>query len=175
MDGAIQATCRRARRGPGPVQDRIGIVDAVTRGGAAVSEHVSLTANWWVPVVRGVCAVVFGILAFLGPGATFGALVLLFGAYALIEAVVAVVAAVTGRPEQRSRWLSLLGGVLSILAGVAVFSWPGLTALTLVYVIGAWAVATGILRVIAAFALHDALSGEWLLGLSGVLSVLAGL
>lgn len=125
--------------------------------------------HWWVLALRGLFAVLFGIAAFAWPGITLAALVLLFGIYALADGISAIVFSV------RSRWWTLLAlGILSVLAGIAVFAWPGITALALLLVIAAWAMITGILQVGAAVRLRHEISDEWLLALSGILSFLFG-
>jgi uncharacterized membrane protein HdeD (DUF308 family) len=133
-----------------------------------------LARNWWALALRGLLAVVFGLLAFLWPGITIAVLVALFGAYALVDGIFTVVAGVRSAGESERWWVLVLEGVVSILAGVIAFFWPGLTALVLVYVIAAWAVLTGLFEIIAAVRLREQIEGEWLLGLSGVASVLLG-
>jgi uncharacterized membrane protein HdeD (DUF308 family) len=133
-----------------------------------------MARDWWVILVRGVAAVLFGILAFILPGLTLFALVLLFGIYALIDGVTCFVRAVSaGRQGQSWIWL-VVGGVISIAAAIVAFSWPGETALILVYIIAVWAILTGISEIIAGIGLRREITGEWLLILGGVVSVLFG-
>jgi len=99
-------------------------------------------------------------------------LVLLFGAYAIVDGVLALYAA--ARSGGQNVWAPLLEGVLGIIAGIVAFVWPGLTALTLVYIIAAWAIVTGVLELIAAVRLRNVISNEWTLGFAGVLSVVFG-
>src|SRR4051794_24083132 len=105
-----------------------------------------LTRNWWMLLVRGGCAIVFGVLAFANPGATLGALVFVFGAYALVDGLVALAAALLDRQQGRPRWLVALAGLASLGAGLIAFAWPGATALTALYVIAVWAIAIGVLQ-----------------------------
>jgi len=132
-----------------------------------------LARNWWAIGLRGVAAVVFGILALLLPGTTLAALVLLFGAYAILEGVFSLIAAVRGRTDE-PRWLLALQAIVSIAAGFVTFLWPGLTALVLLYVIAAWALVIGVLQIVAAVRLHSRIRGEGWLVLSGILSVIFG-
>lgn len=108
-----------------------------------------LARNWWAIAVRGILGIIFGVLAFMWPGLTLASLVLLFGAYALVDGLFAVVAAVTGQARDR-RWLVLMEGVVGILAGIAAFVWPGITTFALLYLIAAYAIVTGILEILAA-------------------------
>jgi uncharacterized membrane protein HdeD (DUF308 family) len=127
---------------------------------------------WWALAVRGVAAVVFGILAFVWPGLTLGLLVLLFGVFALVNGVLAIISAVRSKGEQV--WTLLLEGVVGILAGLAVLVWPGLTALVLLYFIAGWAILTGALEVASAIRLRAVIDNEWSSLLGGVLSIVFG-
>ena len=109
-----------------------------------------LARNWWVLALRGVIAVLFGLAAFVWPGITLAALVLLFGAYALVDGVFAVIAALTGRSGHERWWVLLLEGLVGVAAGVLTFVWPAITEFVLLYLIAAWAVVTGVIEVIAA-------------------------
>jgi uncharacterized membrane protein HdeD (DUF308 family) len=133
-----------------------------------------LIRNWWVVALRGVFAIVFGILAFLWPAIALVTLVLLFGIYALADGICAVVTAVTHKIGTQ-RWWGLFAGIVSIVAGILVFAWPGITAMALLYLIAAWAVVTGIFEIFAAIELRKELSHEWLLILTGILSVAFGI
>lgn len=133
-----------------------------------------LARNWWAVVLRGVAGIVFGIVALVMPVATIAALVLLFGAYALVDGIFNIVAAVTGRTGERPWWTLLLAGLVGIGAGLATFFLPGLTALTLLYVIAAWAVVIGVLEIVAAVRLRRVITNEWWLGLSGALAIVFG-
>jgi uncharacterized membrane protein HdeD (DUF308 family) len=124
--------------------------------------------------LRGVAAILFGILALAMPGITLLALVLLFGSYAIIEGILTIVAAVRGRAGHGPWWLLLIEGLVSVAAGIATFALPRLTALVLVYIIGAWAVVTGALEVASAVRLRKEIRNEWWLILSGVLSIVFG-
>jgi len=133
-----------------------------------------LARNWWIVVLRGVLAVLFGIMCFAWPGITLAALVLLYGAYALVGGVFALVSAVVGRPLREPWWALLIEGVAGIAVGIMTFFWPGITALALLFLIAAWAIVTGVFQIVAAIRLRREIQGEWLLALSGLLSVLFG-
>jgi uncharacterized membrane protein HdeD (DUF308 family) len=135
----------------------------------------TLAQNWWAIVLRGVCAVLFGVGAFMWPGLTLTALILLYGAYALADGVLAVAWAFVKRTTGSFPWGMLLAGLASIAVGVLTFMWPGLTALVLLYMIAAWAIVRGVFEIVAAVALRRELEHEWLLALSGVLSVALGI
>jgi len=135
---------------------------------------IVLARNWWALALRGLFAILFGIAAFAWPGITLGALVLLYGAYALVDGVFAIAAAVVGRTDGMPWWALVLEGVAGIAVGIMTFAWPGITALVLLYLIAAWAVVTGIFEIVAAVRLRKEIQGEWLLALSGILSVLFG-
>jgi uncharacterized membrane protein HdeD (DUF308 family) len=130
--------------------------------------------NWWVMVLRGVVAILFGVVTFVLPGVTLAALVLLFGAYALAEGLLAVAVAIRHRRDARPWWAALLGGLVSIAAGIVTFAVPGLTALALLYVIAAWAIVAGSFEIVAAWRLRRHLDSDARLGLNGVLSIVFG-
>jgi uncharacterized membrane protein HdeD (DUF308 family) len=136
-------------------------------------EH--LGRNWSWVVLRGVAAVLFGILAFAWPGITLAALVIVWGAYALADGILALVAAYRVRDQGKPFWSLVIVGLLGIAAGIVTFIWPGMTALLLLMFIAAWAVVMGIFQIVAAIRLRKEIQNEWLLGLSGVLSVLFGI
>jgi uncharacterized membrane protein HdeD (DUF308 family) len=135
---------------------------------------VSLVKNWWAIALRGLAALLFGLLTAILPGITLTALLLLFGAYALVEGVFNIVAAFRRRGGARSWWALILEGLASIAAGVITFVVPGITALALLYVIAAWAVVTGVLEIVAAVGLRKQIQGEWWLVLAGWLSIVFG-
>ncbi len=137
-------------------------------------DTTTLARNWWAIALRGVAAIIFGILAFVLPGITLAALVLLFGAYAFVDGVFSLVAAVRGRGGDEPWWALVIEGLAGIAAGLITFFLPGLTALTLLYVIAAWSLVTGVLEIVAAVRLRKTITNEWWLVASGVLSVAFG-
>jgi uncharacterized membrane protein HdeD (DUF308 family) len=137
---------------------------------------LELSRTWWMLAVRGVAAVIFGLLALVWPQITLLALVLVFGAYALVDGVFSLVAAARGRElAGGSRGWLILEGLLGIAAGIVAIVWPDITALALLWVIAAWAVVTGVLEIVAAIRLRRVLDNEWLLIVAGALSVVFGL
>ncbi len=136
----------------------------------------ALARNWWALIVRGVVAIIFGLLALFLPGTTLLALVFLFGAYALVDGIFAVVAGIRRAAEHRQRWVELLiEGVLGIAAGILTFIWPGITAFVLLYIIAAWAILTGVLEFVEAIRLRREITGEFWLALGGLASVVFGI
>jgi uncharacterized membrane protein HdeD (DUF308 family) len=135
---------------------------------------VTLARNWWAVALRGALAIIFGVLAFFWPGASLAALVLLFGAYALVDGIFAVIAAFR-TADRGGRWGMLaIEGVAGIAAGILAFVWPGITAIVLLYLIAAWAIVTGVLEIAAAIQLRREITNEWLLGLGGLASIVFG-
>jgi uncharacterized membrane protein HdeD (DUF308 family) len=134
-----------------------------------------LVGNWWAFVLRGIVAILFGLIAFALPGMALLTLVFLFGFYALMDGVLALIAAFrrTHR-DQQPWWALLIHGIVGIIAGLIAFLMPGITALALLYLIAAWAVVTGVLQIVAAIRLRKQITGEWLLALSGALSIVFG-
>ena len=132
----------------------------------------SMVRNWWVLAVRGVLAIIVGLIALVSPNATLFALVVLFGVYALFDGVSLLFMAFSA--GQTHRWWLVLEGVLGIGAGIVAFAFPFPTAIALVFLIGWWALITGVLEITAAFSMHQKLVPAWLLVVAGVLSVILG-
>lgn len=133
--------------------------------------------NWWLLLLRGIAAIAFGVLAMLWPGITLISLTLLWGAYTLVDGVFALWAAISGRatsPAMGHRWWMAISGVVSILAGLAAFFWPGMTAFILLIFIGIWAIIIGVLTIWGAIQARKEIEGEWVLGLFGLLSIAFG-
>jgi uncharacterized membrane protein HdeD (DUF308 family) len=134
----------------------------------------ALAKNWWLILLRGICAVIFGLLTFAWPGVTLAVLVLFYGAFAFADGVLALVAAVMGGQPAPRWWLAIVG-VLGLAAGLITLMMPGITALILLYCIAFWAIAIGVMQIFGAIRLRKEIDNEWMLIASGIISVLFGL
>ena len=133
-----------------------------------------LSRNWGWVVLRGIAAIVFGVLTFFQPGITLAALVLMFGAYSLADGVFMIVWAIANRHGEPA-WVPLvIGGLLGIAAGIVTFFFPAITTVALLMIMAAWAIAIGVTTIVAAIRLRKEITGEWRLVLSGLLSVALG-
>jgi uncharacterized membrane protein HdeD (DUF308 family) len=132
--------------------------------------------DWRLIMLRAFAALTFGLLTLVWPGLTLWVLVVMFGAYALVDGVFTLVDVARDRPETRRHrgWL-IFDGVLGVLTGLITFVWPAITALALLFVIAAWAIITGALRLRAAIEVRDEVPHVWLFGLGGALSILFGI
>jgi uncharacterized membrane protein HdeD (DUF308 family) len=129
----------------------------------------AMTRNWGAIALRGLIAVLLGVIAIVWPGPTVAVLVILLGAFALVEGVTNIVAGVRGREG----W-AIAEGILSVVVGIVIVAWPAITALARLYVVAAWAIITGIVRIVAAIQLRRVIRNEWLLVGSGLASVIFG-
>jgi uncharacterized membrane protein HdeD (DUF308 family) len=143
---------------------RIPIVDVET-----------LSENWWVVAIRGLAGILFGVFTLLAPAISLAALVLVFGAWAFVDGVLAIVTAARRHGTSDRWWMLLLEGFAGVAIGLITLFVPGITALLLLYLIAARALITGVLQLVAAVRLRKAVSGEWLLVLGGLASVAWGL
>ncbi len=139
-----------------------------------VSATVELARWWWTFILRGVLAVAFGILAFFAPGLGVAVLVGLFAAWAIIDGATNLVAGFRTRGRDRSWWLSILEGIVGIVAGVVALLFPIYAAGALVLIIAVWAIITGVFEIVAAIRLREQITGELWLGLAGLASILWG-
>ncbi len=130
--------------------------------------------NWWLLFLRGVAAIVFGVLVFVWPGLTLFTLVILYGAYAFADGIFSLGAAIAGRGGGVPTWWLVVTGLVGIAAGLITFVWPGLTVLLLIMFIGVWAVVHGVFEIVGAIELRKEIENEWLLILFGAISVLFG-
>jgi uncharacterized membrane protein HdeD (DUF308 family) len=132
----------------------------------------ALKRNWWVLVIRGICGIVFGVIAFAYPSLALATLVILFGAWVLIDGVFRIVGATAGRASDPDWGFHLIIGLLGVVVGFLTFRAPGITALILVIYIGAWALMIGAVEIALAIKLRRELKGEWLLVLMGLASII---
>ena len=133
-----------------------------------------LARNWWVFVLRGVVAILFGVLAFVRPGITLEVLVVLFAFWALFDGVFALISSVGAAEAHEPWWPLVLIGLLGIAAGIVTLRWPGITALALLFVIAYWSIFRGILEIAAAVRLRNLIQGEPWLILGGIASIAFG-
>ena len=129
----------------------------------------AMTRNWGAIALRGVIAVLLGVIAIVWPGPTVAVLVILLGAFALVEGAANIVAGARGREG----W-AIAEGIISVVVGIVIVVWPAITALALLYVVAAWAIITGIVRIVAAVQLRRVIRNEWLLAGSGLASIIFG-
>jgi uncharacterized membrane protein HdeD (DUF308 family) len=135
----------------------------------------ALVRNTRFLALRGVAAIAFGVIALAWPNLTFVALLALFGAFAFVEGAFTLGAGLNLLVERQTSWVPyVIGGLAGIAVGAVTFLWPGITALTLVYLIAFWAIITGVFEFVAALELAGELQGDWTLGLAGILSVAFG-
>src|SRR5947208_6791792 len=132
----------------------------------------TLKRHWWVPVIRGIAAIVFGVIAFVYPGLTIAVLVLLFGAWVLVDGIFRIVGAIGHRASDSDWGFNLIIGILGIIIGFLTFHAPGITALALVIYIAAWAFMIGATEIALAIKMRREIKGEWFLILMGVASII---
>ena len=130
--------------------------------------------RWWVVALRGLAAVVFGVVAFVWPNLTLAAIIVLYGAFAVTDGVLGLVGLLFGLRRVVPQWFQAVDALLSLVAGLIAWFWPGLTSIALVWIIAAWALARGILQLVLAVRLRESLANPWTLVLVGVLSLILG-
>jgi uncharacterized membrane protein HdeD (DUF308 family) len=143
---------------------------------------ITVSKYWWVFTLRGLIAIAFGLAALLWPDLTLGVMVLLFGLFALFEGLLVVFASF-GKGDEKGGWTLLLEGVAGLLVCVIVLLgsslgsilWPKVAAVMLVFYIAGWAILTGLFKIITAIRIRREIKGEWMLGLSGLISIVVGL
>lgn len=134
----------------------------------------SLARYWWLFLLRGIVAILFGVLSFVWPGITLVTLVLFWGAFALVDGVLALANAIMGGGVGSRWWLALVG-LAGIAAGIVTFMNPGLTAVVLLWFFAGWSIALGVFQIVGAIQMRRQIENEWTLILSGVVSVLFGI
>ncbi len=135
-----------------------------------------ITRDWWVFALRGVAAILFGILAIAAPGITLTVLIYLFGAYAFVDAVVLLVALARGDSLARQhKWATAGMSLVGFIASLVTLFYPGITALSLLYVVAFWAIATGAMQVLSAVEFRKVIEGELWMMLGGILSIVFGI
>jgi uncharacterized membrane protein HdeD (DUF308 family) len=145
-----------------------------TRAEPPPAALMDLAERWWTIALRGAAAIAFGVLSLIAPSISLVALVVLFGIYVLVDGLLSLVLAGRG-PHDGPRWTALIvGGLVSLVAAAVALTWPGVTAISLVLLIGAWAVVTGAAEIAAAIRLQQQIDHEWVLVLSGCLSITFG-
>jgi uncharacterized membrane protein HdeD (DUF308 family) len=131
--------------------------------------------DWWVYAVRGIAAILFGVLALMAPGSTLAVLVFVFGAYALVDGIALLLALARGDVLARNHALATgLMGIAGIAFGIATWIWPGITTLTLLYLVAGWAITVGTLQIVAAIEFRREIDGELWMALGGVVSIAFG-
>ncbi len=131
----------------------------------------TLKRHWWVPVIRGIAAIVFGVIAFVYPGLTVAVLVLLFGAWVLVDGIFRVIGAIGHRASDKEWGFDLIIGIVGIIIGFLTFHAPQITALALIIYIAAWALMIGATEIALAIKLRREIKGEWFLILMGLVSI----
>jgi uncharacterized membrane protein HdeD (DUF308 family) len=132
-----------------------------------------LSRNWWAVLVRGILALILGLLMlFVPPIITLEILIIFLGAYFLVDGIFSIIAVISGKTPHR--WALLIEGIFSIIFGIIVFVWPGITAFVFLIVIAIWAVITGIAEIVYAASHWKSGSGKWLLLITGIISIILG-
>lgn len=135
---------------------------------------VVLAGKWWTFVLRGILAILFGVVTVIMPGIALLSLILVFAFYAISDGVFGFVSAFRREPGQPPWWAMLLQAVFSLIAGLLALFMPGITAMALLYLIAGWAIATGVMQIVAAIRLRKQITGEWAMILMGLLSIAFG-
>jgi uncharacterized membrane protein HdeD (DUF308 family) len=134
----------------------------------------SITDQWWLVLLEGILAVAFGVIAWVWPDITVATLVILFGAYALATGLMNFYAAYAQHKLGASPWPFIFRGVVGVATGIIVAVWPDISAISLFYVVAAWALVSGVMALVSAIALRKVISNEWSLALAGIASIAFG-
>jgi len=133
-----------------------------------------IARQWGWMALRGVAAIVFGLLAMFVPAITLSVLIMVWGAYALVDGVLALLAGFRIRESGRPLWSMVIVGLIGVVAGIVTLLWPGLSALMLLFIIASWALVSGAFQIVAAIRFRKEIRNEWLHGLSGLISLVFG-
>ena len=133
-----------------------------------------LARNWWVLLLRGVLAILLGVLALVNPAATLAALVFVFAAFAVADGILSIITSLTAPADYRGWVWLLVSGLAGVVIGILAFFWPGVTAVVLLYYVMAWLIVTGAFQVMAGIRLRKEITGEFWLILGGALAVIMG-
>ena len=125
--------------------------------------------NWWGLLLRGILAILFGVMAFVMPSLTLLTLALIYGAYALLDGIVSIWFGASSHA-----WGLVMFGLLGIGIGIYTLYVPWGTAVALLYMIGAWAVLRGVFEIVTAIQLRKEIDNEWSLVMSGIISIVLG-
>jgi len=131
--------------------------------------------QWWVLVLQGVLGIVVAILAVLFPTIALTTLAFLFAAWAIVTGISHIAEGWRVAEHRGRSWPFAVMGVLAIVAGVLAALVPGITILGLILLLGWWFVLQGAMEVYTAWRIRQEVTGEWILALIGVLSVVVGL
>lgn len=134
----------------------------------------TMSRYWWIVLIRGILAILFGLLAWFMPGLTLALLITIFGVYAIVDGVTTIFASFTNRETDKRWWIQLLEGSVDVIAGLVALFWPEIAAVTLLTVIAVWAVLTGVMQIIEAWRLRKEIDNEIWLGLGGIASIIFG-
>ena len=135
----------------------------------------AIGSRWWLFLIRGIAAIIFGVLAFGYPGLTLVVLVTVFGIYAIVVGAFAIWTAIAGGMDSRHRWMLALEGLLGIVFGLVVWNYPLMSTVAFVYFFAAWVILTGIAQILFGIEMRDVIKDEWLYILSGVVSIVFGI
>jgi uncharacterized membrane protein HdeD (DUF308 family) len=131
--------------------------------------------HWWLLLIRGILAILFGIIALAAPGIALLAFIYVFAAYAILDGITAIVVSFREQSFLRTWWVLLLEGLVGIIFGILAFAWPGETALVLLFLVAIWALVTGVMEIGSAFIVPGSAGQRWGLGLAGLLSIIFGI
>lgn len=133
-----------------------------------------LAKHWWAILVRGVVAILFALLAFFATGFTMDLLLLFLGVYLILDGLFSVVGSAMAAPDHSNWWMLMLEGLVSLVAGLAIWLYPGISLVIMLYIVAVWAIVTGIFEFLASMTASWAASGKVFLGVTGVLSIILG-